>query len=114
MGKKSGFGSGMNNQDHISESLETIFWGKMLKFLKATLLLSHAKRRYLQTVLFCGYPPLLNITVKENFIIFLKVWEKQFTNETKLELPTYTKCIRTKKELHDRDLKRKRPNLLLA
>jgi hypothetical protein len=29
MGKKSGSGSGswMNNQDHISESLETIFWG---------------------------------------------------------------------------------------
>jgi hypothetical protein len=25
--KKSGSGSGMNNQDHISESLETIFWG---------------------------------------------------------------------------------------
>jgi hypothetical protein len=28
MGKKSGAGSGMNNPDHISESLETIFWGK--------------------------------------------------------------------------------------
>ncbi len=27
MGKKSGSGSGMNNPDHISESLETIFWG---------------------------------------------------------------------------------------
>jgi hypothetical protein len=26
MGKKSGSGSGMNNTDHISESLETIFW----------------------------------------------------------------------------------------
>ncbi len=26
MGKKSGFGSGMNNPDYISESLETIFW----------------------------------------------------------------------------------------
>ncbi len=26
MGKKSGSGSGMNNPDHISESLETIFW----------------------------------------------------------------------------------------
>jgi hypothetical protein len=25
MGKKSGSGSGMNNPDHISESLETIF-----------------------------------------------------------------------------------------
>jgi hypothetical protein len=32
MGKKSGSGSGMNNQDHISESLETIFWVKILKF----------------------------------------------------------------------------------
>jgi hypothetical protein len=30
MGTKSG--SGMNNPDHISESLETIFWVKMLKF----------------------------------------------------------------------------------
>ncbi len=30
MGKKSG--SGMNNPDHISESLETIFWVKILKF----------------------------------------------------------------------------------
>ncbi len=30
MGKKSG--SGMNNPDHISESLETIFWVNMLKF----------------------------------------------------------------------------------
>jgi hypothetical protein len=26
MGKKSGSGSGMNNPDYISESLETIFW----------------------------------------------------------------------------------------
>jgi hypothetical protein len=33
MGKKSGFGSGMNNPDHISESLETIFFVKILKFL---------------------------------------------------------------------------------
>jgi hypothetical protein len=32
MGKKSGSGSGMNNPDHISESLETIFWGLNLKF----------------------------------------------------------------------------------
>jgi hypothetical protein len=30
MGKKSG--SGMNNPDHISESLKTIFWVKILKF----------------------------------------------------------------------------------
>jgi hypothetical protein len=26
----------MNNQDHISESLEIIFWVKILKFLDAT------------------------------------------------------------------------------
>jgi hypothetical protein len=32
MGKKSGSGSGMNNPDHISESLETIFGLKILKF----------------------------------------------------------------------------------
>ncbi len=32
MGKKSGSGSEMNNRDHISESLETIFWVKILKF----------------------------------------------------------------------------------
>jgi hypothetical protein len=31
MGKKSGSGSGMNNPDHISESLETIFWVKILE-----------------------------------------------------------------------------------
>jgi hypothetical protein len=31
MGKKTGFGSGIN-PDHISESLETIFWVKILKF----------------------------------------------------------------------------------
>jgi hypothetical protein len=30
MGKKSG--SGMNNPDHISKSLETIFWVKIFKF----------------------------------------------------------------------------------
>jgi hypothetical protein len=36
MGKKSGWcGSGMNNQDHISESLGTIFWVKILKFFDA-------------------------------------------------------------------------------
>jgi hypothetical protein len=35
MGKKSGFGSGMSNPDHISESLETIFWVKILKFFDA-------------------------------------------------------------------------------
>jgi hypothetical protein len=33
MEKKSG--SGMNNSDHISESLETIFWVKILKFFDA-------------------------------------------------------------------------------
>ncbi len=32
IGKKSGSGSGMNNPDHISESLETIFWVKILLF----------------------------------------------------------------------------------
>ncbi len=34
-GKKSGSGSRMNNSDHISESLETIFWVKILKFFDA-------------------------------------------------------------------------------
>jgi hypothetical protein len=33
--KKSGSGSGMNNPDHISESLETILWVKILKFFDA-------------------------------------------------------------------------------
>jgi hypothetical protein len=33
MSKKSG--SGMNNLDHISESLETVFWVKILKFFDA-------------------------------------------------------------------------------
>jgi hypothetical protein len=33
MGKKSGSGSGMNEPDHISESLETIFGVKILEFL---------------------------------------------------------------------------------
>ncbi len=35
MGRKSGSRSGMNNPDHISESLETIFWVKILKFFDA-------------------------------------------------------------------------------
>jgi hypothetical protein len=35
MGKKTRFGSGMNILDHISESLETIFWVKILKFFDA-------------------------------------------------------------------------------
>jgi hypothetical protein len=35
MGKKSGSGSGMNDPDHISESLETIFCVKILKFFYA-------------------------------------------------------------------------------
>jgi hypothetical protein len=37
MGKKSGSGSGMNNPDHISESLKTIFWVKILKFFDVDL-----------------------------------------------------------------------------
>jgi hypothetical protein len=32
MGKKSRSGSGINIPDHISESFETIFWVKILKF----------------------------------------------------------------------------------
>jgi hypothetical protein len=36
MGKRAGFGSGSNNPD-ISESLETIFWIKILKFFYAIL-----------------------------------------------------------------------------
>jgi hypothetical protein len=35
MGRKSGSGSEMNNPDHISESLETIFLVKILKFFDA-------------------------------------------------------------------------------
>jgi hypothetical protein len=35
MGKKSRSGSGMNMPDHISESLETIFWVKILNFFYA-------------------------------------------------------------------------------
>ncbi len=35
MGDKSRFWSGMNNPDHISSYLETIFWVKMLKFYDA-------------------------------------------------------------------------------
>jgi hypothetical protein len=31
---KSGSGLGMNNPDHISESLETIFWVQILQFLR--------------------------------------------------------------------------------
>ena len=34
-GKKSGSGSGMNNPDHISQSLKTNFWVKILKFFDA-------------------------------------------------------------------------------
>jgi hypothetical protein len=33
--KKSGTGSGMNNPDHLSESFETIFCVKIVKFLEA-------------------------------------------------------------------------------
>jgi hypothetical protein len=35
MGKKSGSGSEVNNPGHISESLETIFWVKILKLFDA-------------------------------------------------------------------------------
>jgi hypothetical protein len=35
MGEKSGSGSGRNKPDHISESLQTIFWVKILKFFDA-------------------------------------------------------------------------------
>jgi hypothetical protein len=35
MAKKSGSGSGIKNPDHISESLEIIFWAKILKFFDA-------------------------------------------------------------------------------
>jgi hypothetical protein len=35
MGKKSGSESGMNNPGHFSESLETIFWVKILQFVDA-------------------------------------------------------------------------------
>jgi hypothetical protein len=35
MGKKTGSGSAMNDSDHISESLETIFWVKTLKIFDA-------------------------------------------------------------------------------
>jgi hypothetical protein len=35
MGKKSESGSGMNNPDHIPQSLETIFWIKIFKFFDA-------------------------------------------------------------------------------
>jgi hypothetical protein len=35
MGKKSRSGSGMKIPDHISESLETIFWLKTLEFFDA-------------------------------------------------------------------------------
>jgi hypothetical protein len=35
MGNKSGARSGMVNPDHISECLETIFWGKLRNFCDA-------------------------------------------------------------------------------
>jgi hypothetical protein len=37
MGKKSGSGSGMNNQHHVSVSLVKIFWVKILKLFDAVL-----------------------------------------------------------------------------
>jgi hypothetical protein len=41
MGKKSGSGSGMINPDHISKSLENIFWG--LKYLNSSMLILDEK-----------------------------------------------------------------------
>jgi hypothetical protein len=35
MGKQSGSGCGMNNPDHISERIETIFWAKIFKLFDA-------------------------------------------------------------------------------
>jgi hypothetical protein len=35
MGDKSGYGSGMNNLNHISESFKKFFWVKILKFFDA-------------------------------------------------------------------------------
>jgi hypothetical protein len=35
MSKNSGYGSGINKPNHISESLETVFWAKILKFFDA-------------------------------------------------------------------------------
>jgi hypothetical protein len=35
MGRKSGSGTGTDSPEHISESLETIFWVKKLKFFDA-------------------------------------------------------------------------------
>jgi hypothetical protein len=35
MGQKSGSGSGMNNPNHISDSLETNFWVRILQFFDA-------------------------------------------------------------------------------
>jgi hypothetical protein len=43
MGKKSGSGSEVNNPDHISESLETIFLAKILKFFDAESVLKTRK-----------------------------------------------------------------------
>jgi hypothetical protein len=38
MGKKINIaGSGINNPDHVSESLKTVFWVKILKFFDAEL-----------------------------------------------------------------------------
>jgi hypothetical protein len=43
MGKKSGSGSGMNNRNHISESLETIFFG--LKYVTSLMRIRDGKNR---------------------------------------------------------------------
>jgi hypothetical protein len=44
MGKKSVSGSRMNNPDHISESLETIFWG--LKYLNSLMRIRDGRNSY--------------------------------------------------------------------
>jgi hypothetical protein len=46
MGKKSGSGSGMNNQDHIFGSLETIFWVEIPKFFNVDLGYGMEKNRF--------------------------------------------------------------------
>jgi hypothetical protein len=46
MDKKSGSGSGMNNPDHIFESLETIFWVKLLKFFDADCVTGYGKEKF--------------------------------------------------------------------
>jgi hypothetical protein len=45
MGKESGSGSGMNNPDHISVSLEKIFWVEILKFFDTNPVFGMKKNR---------------------------------------------------------------------